>query len=275
MKKLNYLFALLVLSSVGFFASCSKDDTDPLPAPTITATSGSSPVVAVGLPIAIAVRAVSGEDIDEVTATKTIGTTVSPITDQGFPKTSGFNPNTEYSVTYVYNVESNEPTIFTFTVKDKKGAVATTTYTVNPSLGVLTGQKIYNFFGPNLSGYDFRAGVGVSSTSASADIVSSEASGNATPFVGRFDAKNGTTLVSSTTGAFDGATENNLKAAFLAGTPITSVTAPADNNVYIAKITRGSTESYAIFKITAKFDDGVGTGGAVKNNDYLEFSVKK
>ena len=275
MKKLNYLFALLVFAAVGFFTSCSKDDDNPKPAPTITATSGSSSSVAVGLPIAIAVKVVTGEDIDEVTATKTIGTTVTPITDQGFPKTSGFSPNTEFSVTYTYVVETNDPTIFTFTVKDDKGATATVSYTINPALAALTAQRIYNFYGPNLSGYDFRAGVGVSSSSTSADIVSSEVLGNVTPFIGRFNATNGTTLVFSTNSAFDRATVNNLKVEFNAGTLITSNIAPAVNNVIIAKIIRGSTESYAIFKITSIFDDGAGTSGTVKNNDYVEFSVKK
>ena len=275
MKKLNYLFALLVIITVGFFTSCTKDDENPKPAPTITATSGSSPNVAVGLPVAIAVKVVTGEDIDEVTATKTIGTTVTPISDQGFPKTSGFSPNTEYSVTYTYVVETNDPIIFTFTVKDDKGATAIATYTINPALSALTGQRIYNFYGPNLSGYDFRAGIGVSSSSSSADIVSSELAGNVTPFIGRFDSKNGTTLVESTTGTFDGATQNKLKAEFDAGSTITLVTAPAVNDVYIAKITRGSTESYAVFKITSIYDDGAGTGGTFKNNDYVEFSVKR
>ncbi|MDQ3141914.1 MAG: hypothetical protein M3Q56_06665 [Bacteroidota bacterium] len=275
MKKLNFLFILLVITTLGFFSGCSKDDDTTLDPLTITVSSGSSPEVAVGLPIAMTVRAASGEDLDEVRATKTIGTTVTPITDQGFPKTSGFNPNTEYSVNYTYTVETNDPIIFTFTAKDKKGATATTTYTVNPSLGSLTGQRIYNNFGPNLSGYDFRAAISVSASSASADIVSSESTGNVTPFVGRFDGKNGTTFVNSSSSLFDVATQNNLKAAFIAGTPIVTVSLPVVNDVFIAKITRGSTESYAIFKITSKFDDGAGTGGTVKNNDYIEFSVKK
>lgn len=278
MKRLSFLFSVAAVAAVSMLSSCKKDSTtDPVPAPTITATfpnnSSSSIIAPVGTKVVMSYNASAAEGIDEINITTSYGTTTNGKVDK-FPKTSGFKSSTADDATITdYISPSNEVVTITFTIKDKKGQVTTAMLYLNKSVALVenTGGMYSNFFGQNASAFDFDSKLSVSSSATTGDIVSSEAAGNTAPFLGTFKTSNGAAMVKSTSAVYTSATSASLATIFNEGPVVASAT-PSVGDVYIVKY---STSMFAVMKVTKINDDGAGTGGALKNADSVEFVYKK
>lgn len=267
------------MAVVSLLSSCGEKDktTDPVPAPTITASfpnnASTSITAPSGTPVVISYNASAAEGISEINITTSYaGTTNGKVT--GYPKTGSFKSGTADDATITnFSSPSDAVVTITFTVKDKKGQVTTAMLYLNKPLALaeLAGGIYNNIWGSGNSAFDFDSKMSVLSSATTGDIVSAEATGNAAIFTGTFKPSNGASMVKSTAAVYNTATAATLMEAFTNGSPLT-VAVPVVGDVFIIKY---STSMYAAIKITKINNDGAGIGGDLKNGDSVEFLYKK
>jgi hypothetical protein len=212
------------------------------------------------------------EGIGQVYAFKTIGTIVTTLTDQGLPVKTDSSFIRRF---YKSKTETNDMVIFTFGVVDKKGNRALANDTVNPRLKEISRYKLLNAFAPGSAGLNLWTGVYVSRTDTTASLLSSDTLSNHFPYESALTLANKTTLVLSDTILYNKATRENIAAAYVSGVKAAGKVKVGKGSVYIAGKQEGKIWKYAIFRVLSVYDDGAGTAGVVKNEDYIELAVKR
>lgn len=212
------------------------------------------------------------------------GTTTLSITNK--MGTSGTdNAYNQTSAVYLFNVSTSDLALaavnhntgftYTFTVNDQLGNSATGTFTVTisttntPLAYENTSGVIWNLVGPYQGAWDLGTNVGVSSSGAESTKDMKNTSTVASGWVNAWTTGtgNGTLYVKTSVFDYNNATLESATSAYAAGTAVSTVTNPATNDIYIAKL-RGGT-NYAVIKIT----NIVVTPS--DNLDKIEFSYKK
>lgn len=126
-------FIWLLFAGLIGFSSCSSDEETPVPTITINFTSLGNQTTGsanTGDTIKVNLTAKASEGIEELNATSTYNG--SETNFPGYPKKSNFTTSTEHTWTAAYVIAENSGTItLKYTVKDKKGKIASKTVTVN------------------------------------------------------------------------------------------------------------------------------------------------
>lgn len=167
---------------------------------------------------------------------------------------------------------------FTFVATDKDGDEYADTKEVTitlqeptpagtPLAYVNTSGVVWNFIGPNPGAWDLVANVGKSSGDAAADKDMINTSTVSLGWVNAWTAGNSTLYVKANSFDYTAGTLEDAQTAYAGGTGAATVTAPAVDDIYIAKL-RGGT-NYAVIKITAV------TVTPSDNLDKINFSYKK
>jgi hypothetical protein len=315
MKKIYSKIALLAISSLVLLSSCSKDGEDDVinpvtPDATVELNENTKPSASTNLYVkrdqasaTLQVSAVSKTSTDmkrvyvfKKSETTTNVGTYTTVEGSGFKKDG--NNNFYYDlpadqknnavITLTVSLNANN----TAAVKDEYFFVFTTgsAYDGAPNIaGVLvgpaqvyinygilnetTGHKLNNILGPNSGAFDLVAltNKSTSDADASKDLVDHDKT--TALWDKSFKAANDTkfTKVSST---FDyaNATDIAIKNAYDADNASGTVSSVAAGDLYVAKL-RGL-DQYALIKVTFISTDTDGEGSG-KNNEYMEFSVKK
>lgn len=270
MKKLLYLFSLLAIASVVIFFGCKKD-VEPVPpsialvTPGITGDATMDP----GELFMVITSSTKGDkNLSSFTITKD-GVNLS-----GYPvNISGGS----YSDTLIAIADLNALSyVYTFTVtdKDNQSASASITITVATFASAKTGQ-FYHQAGATgcTGGYNLVGDVDVpgSGVDADRDMLNTDAAGAG--FKGSWDSKNSTMYVKDNTYDYANASPKSADAAYAAGTPTVTITAPVASDIFIAKL-RGGTD-YAVIQITSvsPTDDSCSPG--TLNPGKILFGYKK
>lgn len=212
------------------------------------------------------------------------GTTTTNITNK--MGTSGTdNAYNQTSAVYLFNVSTSDLTLaavnhttgftYTFTVNDQQGNSATGTFTVTISTSNTplayenTAGVIWNLVGPYQGAWDLGINAGVSSSGAESSKDMKNTSNVTLGWINEWTTGTGNSTLYVKANVFDynNATVESATSAYAAGTAVSTVTNPATNDIYIAKLRGGS--NYAVVKIT----NVVVT--ASDNLDKIEFSYKK
>ncbi len=313
-KKFYSYVAIIALSSMALLSSCSKTDEEtpitPVTADATVSLNENTPttptttlyVTRQQLTAALQVTAVSKTSTDMKRiyvykkSTPTPGTYVT-YNGSGFKK-DGANhyyydiPSDQKNNTVLnLNVEltsSNTAIVsdeyyFAFTDGTNFGGPTNTTgillgpakiFIVYGILKETTGLKLNNIQGTNSGAFDLVALTNKSASDAAPgkDMIDSDA--NTALWEKSFNAGTSGTLYAKLSLAFDYATATDLtiKEAYEAGNAIDTQTDVAAGDIFVAKL-RGL-DQYALIKVTFISTDTDGTGSG-KNNEYMEFSVKK
>lgn len=211
------------------------------------------------------------------------GTTTTNITNK-MGVSGSDNAYNQTSAVYLFQVSSSDLTLaflnhttltYTFTLIDQPGSSVTGTFTVTnassntPLAYENTSGVIWNLVGPYLGAWDLGTNVGISSSGAESTKDMKNTSTVALGWVNAWTTGtgNGTLYVKANVFDYNNATVESATSAYVAGTAVSTVTNPATNDIYIAKL-RGGT-NYAVIKIT----NIVVTPS--DNLDKIEFSYKK
>lgn len=132
--KLKNFSYLMVAALIGF-SSCGGDDEEETPAPTITINTNSLGAdqtkgnAETGDTVTINLTANATEEIAKLNATKTVGGSETNLT--GYPVTTNFNSKTSHTWNARYVVTEASGTVtLKFSVEDKKGKIASKTFTI-------------------------------------------------------------------------------------------------------------------------------------------------
>ncbi len=277
MKKIFTLF-LSVATMATIFTGCSKDEEAPV-GPTISfnTTQGTTGNVTVepGDSVAVGVIMSAGDaNLDRLRVTYSYdGANALEYDTEDLSGESG-----TYTTTIgTRNVEGTER--YTFTVTDNDGLTNNVAFTIttegNIGLGTeFTGQFFHMAGATGCTGaYDLVNNLPVSSLSSddNKDMENTDAAG--ATFTGSFEAQNDTRFVKSNSTDYATASESVITAAYDAGTPSATVTNPAVNDVFIAKL-RGD-DDYAIIKITALSPNDETCSPGTTNKGKITFKYKK
>jgi hypothetical protein len=279
MKRLSFLFSVAAVAVVSMLSSCGDKKEDPKPAPSITAAwvgAAGSTIVPDALSESFTYTATTGESISEinVVATYMSGTSSKSVPLSGYPKTKDFKSSTSHTetVSYTMPTDASGNITLTISVKDSKGAVASTKLMITYMLETKD-QFIYNILGTKEGSYDLVEGKALTSSAAAADKDLLDMTSTTTGIYEKgWTSGNGSKFVkASSTFNYADVDPVSAKAAFMAGSALTTVKNVAVNDVYIVQL-RGDVNEYAVVKVTGVFDDGkVGTGN---NQDYIKFDFK-
>lgn len=275
MKKFAFL-SIFLLFAAGFFTNCSKDATT-IAGPTIAfANNKISTEIDFSVPpdpfdVLIAVTIQAEGKIDALTIKKQDFNGASIF----ITPTVKYSGETSYTETFTISCASTEAyplkIIFSITDKDAKGMEKTYTITKKTSSGFAFTKSgmFYHIEGLLQGAYDLDgdalvAAGGASSTKSMKNV---DVAGNA--FTGSWTSDNGTLFVKALGYPYTTANATSAATAYAAGSALTSVTAPADNDIYIAK--KGATY-YAIKVLTVDPAFSTGTGN---NTGKITFEYKK
>ena len=265
MKKLK-LLALGLIGAAVMTTSCTKDDEDN-PAPLLsveeTTTSNSSGTITVtpGTTITLKWNARvegTGADLKTFSVSYQGNNPITPFPDSdagnSFPYSISSSEKKQYIDQITMDAGSNLGTgTWTFTVTDKDGKSTTATFIViveNASTP-LNNETMGGYFhiGGSLEGaYDLVNGavVAASGSATDKDMINTDAAG--ATFTGSFESGNGTMFVKATSFDYVNATEEAAIATYVAGTPAISMSNPANNDIYVAKLRGGN--DYVVIKVT-------------------------
>ncbi|MBI5540125.1 MAG: hypothetical protein HY951_08705 [Bacteroidia bacterium] len=279
MRKLTF-FALALVAGASLFTSCKKDEATS-PAPTISFTNNETSkelnftsVATIDVTFNVTVAA-EGE-ISTFTAKKKVSGTSVNIT----PAPADFAGKTSYTYNYTgtFLATDTYPVELIFTVTDKEDQTTEKIYTITKytaSAGTTlayenTSGVVWNLIGANQGAWDLAANAGVSSGGTETSKDMKNTSTVALGWVNAWTTGTGnTTLYVKAAAGFDytAATVESATAAYAAGTGAATVTSPAQNDIYIAKLRGGS--NYAVIKITSVVET------PSDNLDKIAFSYKK
>jgi hypothetical protein len=266
----NILSITLSLFSASLlFVGCAEETNPDKPKPTltveeltvginnnqITATAGSTLIFRWN-----AVKAGGGKDLDKFSIAQQGANVISPLPDTYNGETLPFdNLPAKYEAQYVDTIAlpagmNLGVTELTFTVTDQEGLTAEVTVSVtvtNPStpLTVVNTGMFYHIGGTLAGAYNLVDDVTVNLGGANInkDMNNTNTAGN--PFTGAWQSENNTLFVKDNGFDYTNATEEAAMAAYTAGSPSATVSAPAVGDIYIAKL-RGGID-YTVIKITA------------------------
>lgn len=168
MKKLSFFFALLIMASLPFFTSCSKDDTTTDVKPSITFTGGtgftsSDVTLEIGESIKVGISAFSNTSsnakLQNLKIVRTFNNVPFTALDSTFSSTTAFNITLE---SYAYPEAGVERWTFTITDKDGESAEIDFNITTIVSSGPITTytQKILGSYANNDYGSSFASADG-------------------------------------------------------------------------------------------------------------------
>lgn len=271
MKK---LFVIALIFAVGgmIFTSCKKDETKP--APTISVTNNKTNYLITATAdttITFNVNVTAEAEIKDFTIKKTVGSTT---TSYGNP--TGFSGQTSYTYNFneTFHPTDTYPISFTFKVVDKEDQEASITVTINkisaPATTPLNTEKngvIWNIIGPNKGAWDLVSDQGVSVNEPDANKDMKNTSTVNDGWKNEWTSMNGTLFVKANSYNYANATLEAAITAYNAGTPSQTVTNPAANDIYIAKLRGGN--NYVVIKVTNVVET------TNDNLDKIEFSYKK
>lgn len=290
MKKLR-LFALGLLGFSMVLTSCSEDDDDDAvtnPVLTISESiSGESDgdvIVAPNTTIRLewnARKEGTGAELKTFVVSSQGANTITPVPTSNAGNDFPYDIANADDDQYVDYIEMSSGaniglTTWSFTVTDKDGNTATATFTIDVQnaatpLATVTMGGFFHIGGSLQGAYDLVSGAVVAAAGADADkdMVNTDAAGDA--FTGSWDAANATQYVKANSFDYANATEEAATAAYAAGTASGTVTNPAQDDIYIAKL-RGA-DTYAAIKITSV--DAANNDCACGNTGKVEFDFKK
>lgn len=300
MKKLK-LFALGLLGASMFLTtSCEDDDpaddpTTPMPTLTVRAITfdqnveNGDIVIAPNTEVAFAfnvIKAGGGKDLDRVAITQSGANSLNPLpqTNQGNDFVNGVlslsgNDETQYIDTLVIPAAAFANigvTTYVIEAVDNDGLRVTRTIQVDvqqPTTPLAT-EVMGAFFHVNGSlqgAYDLVLDTVVASGGSAndKDMENTDAAGD--PFTGSWTAANSTSYVKDNGFDYNNATLEAAQTAFAAGSASGTVTNPAANDIYVARLRGGA--DYAVIKITN--NDPSDNTCACGNTGKLSFDYKK
>lgn len=270
MKQLK-LFALIIAVGLIAFTSCKNEEPE---GPTLTISADVTSAWQ-GDTITFTYSVASNEDLELLSWTSTApsiapagevaltGTSVSSKTIEVILPTSGVTEGT-LKFTFVATDKDGEEYADTkeVTITLEEPTPAGTVLAYENTVGV-----IWNFIGPNQGAWDLVANTGKSSGDAAADKDMINSSTVSAGWVNAWAAGNSTLFVKANSFDYTAGTLEDAQTAYAGGTASATVTAPAANDIYIAKLRGGS--NYAVIKITSV------TETASDNLDKINFSYKK
>lgn len=268
MKILKSLIIVALVATV--FSSCKKDD-ETLPAPVITFTNNiNETTVNVGANWTITGNIASEEGLTEVKYFKVtnLGETQIGQAITSFSNANSYdfqvtiNDITEQTVIKVQATDDqNQTTSKNFTIK--------ITSTGTPLAYENTNGVIWNIIGPNPGAWDLVSNIAVASagTETSKDMKNTTTVASGWTNEWTVGTGNTTKYVKANTFNYASGTSEDAATAYAAGTPSATVTAPAANDIYIAKLRGGS--NYAVIKVLSVVET------ASDNLDKITFSYKK
>ncbi len=146
-------------------------------------------------------------------------------------------------------------------------------YIAYGDLSETTGHRLNNIQGPNSGAFNLStlSNEPASAIAGNKDMVDSDAT--TALWDKSFAAGNTTKFVKVSSGFnYAHATDLTIKDAYVAGTKLSTVLDVATGDMYVAKLR--DLDNYVLIKVTSISNDSDGTGSG-KNNEYMEFSVKK
>lgn len=266
----NILSTTLALFSASIlFVGCAEETNPDKPKPTlsveeltvginnnqVTATVGSTLVFRWN-----AVKAGGGKDLDKFSIAQQGSNTILPLPNTANGEMLPIdNLPAKYETQYVDTITlpagmNPGVTELTFMVTDQEGLSTSVTVSVTvasastPLATVKTGM-FYHVGGTLAGAYDLVADatVTVGGGNANKDMNNTNTAGN--PFTGSWKSENNTLFVKANSFDYTNATEEEASAAYFAGSPSATVTAPAVGDIFIAKLRGGS--DFTVIKITA------------------------
>ena len=273
MKKLNYLVLLTIAATASIFTACKKDEATVKPKPTITVASPKdNDTVSTGNTYVLDFAVTAGEKLTKVTVDIKNGSTTYSAIDTTLKETANFKESG--------NVTAGAPgtEIVTITAVDKNGETATTTITVTVKAisTPMNKEKVGAFFhiqGSLKGAWDLVSDSAMSASNAEANKDMKNTDAAAATFTGSWTTGTGndTKYVKANSYAYATATVEGAAAAFAAGTSNSSVSNPAANDIYIAKLRGGS--NYAVIKIITV--DPTNNDCNCNNKGKITFNYKK
>jgi hypothetical protein len=288
MKNLK-LFALGLLGFSMVLTSCS-DDEDDAPNPVITveeALSGAdqgSVTVTPNETVQLAWNARkegTGAELETFAISSQGVNSINPIPTSNNGNTFPYsiaNADDDQYIDYIeFNAGANlGTTTWSFTVTDKDGKSATASFAVEVAnastpLGNETMGAFFHIGGSLQGAYDLVSGAVVAAAGADSDKDMRNTDMAGAAFTGSWEAGNATEYVKDNSYDYANATEEGAMAAYSAGSATTSVSNPAANDIYIAKLRGGS--DYAVIRITDV--DPTNNDCNCGNTGKIEFDFKK
>jgi hypothetical protein len=260
---------LALLSATILFVGCAEDTNPDKPKPTltveeltvginnnqITATAGSTLVFRWN-----AIKAGGGQDLDKFSIAQQGSNTILPLPNTANGEMLPIdNLPAKYEAQYVDTITlpagmNPGVTELTFMVTDQEGlldevTISVTVVSASTPLGVTKTGMFYHVGGTLAGAFDLVGDgtVTVGGANANKDMNNTNTAGN--PFTGSWKSENNTLFVKANSFDYANATEEEAIAAYFAGSPSATVTAPAVGDIYIAKLRGGS--DYTVVKITA------------------------
>lgn len=271
MKKLFWMITAVALT----FTACKKDEDDDVtinenPVLTLTAAGGTTVEAGSTVALTISVRANdNGDKLRTVSLTDPDDIVLFLMEDVN---------ETSLDTTITFTASSTfETSVYTLAAGDKKDNIATKTISITTNSGFdsegLTGQ-IHHIFGALKGSYDLVNDVEVAAAESDSLKDMSNTDVNDATFTGSWTAKNDTKFVKSSTTDFSTATYSGIVSTYaaLSAAATSSVSLPAADEVYIAKLRGG--EDYVLIKITS-VDPTFEDGGSAGDNGRLSFEYKK
>ncbi|MEO6189858.1 MAG: hypothetical protein ABIO44_05275 [Saprospiraceae bacterium] len=267
---MKILRILMVSISLAFiFNGCEKDDPNVNPTTSITVISpiDGNPQIA-HTNINLAFNVTSDNGLKRVVVKFKSATSAEIVK---FDTLLASQP-TSFSFSRNYTLGDVGSETYTISVTDKKDNIETKSINVKSISGfdVELFGKFYHILGTKSGAYDLIKNEEklVTDSDNDKDIVNNDAVG---VFTGGWVSNNNTMFVKAIGFDFNNGTINDAKSFYTSGTPKSNVSAPSNNDVYIAKL-RGS-ETYVVIKILT--NDILNDECGCLNKGKLTFNFKK
>ncbi len=244
------LFTALLLAGGLILGSCGTDEPEvEAPLPTGPSSFIASPDSVAGAPGDTFSIALSGSSANALSAIY-ISEGLSGLTDTLILDGSTF-VDTTYTITIPSSAVVGDEYFFSFSLEDTDGSTyrkfASTVATATlPPLSSEFEGTVYHIDGTGFGSYDFVNDVAISITSPNS-IVDLQNTNQSAAFDGSWTTLNSTRFFFAPGFDWNNATTQSVTEACEAGTPETSITAPADGEVYIVQLRDGS---HAVMLVT-------------------------
>ncbi|MBN2681043.1 MAG: hypothetical protein JXR58_00920 [Bacteroidales bacterium] len=270
-KTLNIFLSMLMVAAItASFTGCGGGEEDPIP-PTVSVSQDVNDAWRADT-VTFTIQMSTNEKLAELEISSDFTTQNATITEF-----TGTNSATHvYTFVVPGTVSDGDYITITFKVTDNKGEFTTKTANINVNepgpIGTTleyenTTGVVWNLIGPNQGAWDLVANTGLSSSAADANKDMKNTTTVSTGWTNAWTAANATMFVKANSFDYAAGTLEDATTAYGAGTATGTVSDPAVNDIYIAKL-RGGT-NYVVIKVT-----GV-TVTASDNLDKISFSYKK
>jgi hypothetical protein len=269
MKKLSFLYSLLMIASLGFLASCGSDEEEPAVGPSINFVGSTGSATAnAGDSVEVTILANKGDENLKTLAVTQAGNNYGGF-NGGVPKSIDNDKVQETVKLKAPAAGTTSETVFTVTDKDGLSSSVTFKLTANAAATALTevnaAAKVNNAAGTEPGAFDLETNATVASSGSARDIQDLGLVSGTADWSAKWSTVNGAYIAKVTGVDYATATKEQIVSAFGSSTSTSTGTLVA-NDLYVVKTSGGN---YYLIKIVSVNNTASG------NLDNVVFAFKK